>query len=363
MDFLSYSNLLQSYKLARKSRKNKMEVYVFDLKLEENLLKMYTDIKNRIYIHGKYTKIILHDSKKRYIHSPNFRDHIFHHMMYKSLYETLDKKLIFATFACRKWYWSHKAILYIRKYIQKETRKLNKKQKENILKWGKNKKEKLYYLKIDISKYFYSINHNILEKLLLQYITDENLKYAVKVFLKSYETDDMFDDLFDESSNYRQNKEKWIPIGSIISQLFANFYLNNFDHFIKRELKIKNYFRYMDDFLFIWTKKQLQSNLNNIIHFLETELYLVINPKKISFNLLDDWISYVWYRIKNWKIYVWKRIIKWIQRFIRKLNETEIEDKYILKRLENVWQSRRWFFNIADYWENYIKKLNVEIYK
>ena len=85
MEFLSYSNLLQSYASARKSRKQKLEVYVFDLKMEENLLKMYSDLKNRKYIHGNYTRIILHDSKKRFIHSPNFRDHIFHHMMYRVL--------------------------------------------------------------------------------------------------------------------------------------------------------------------------------------------------------------------------------------------------------------------------------------
>ena len=102
MEFLTYENILLSYKTARKSRKDKQEVYLFDLNMEENLIKMFNDLKNKNYIHSQYTKIILYDSKKRFIHSPNFRDHIFHHMLYRRLYQELDKKLIFSTFACRK---------------------------------------------------------------------------------------------------------------------------------------------------------------------------------------------------------------------------------------------------------------------
>ena len=355
MEFLSYSNLLQSYASARKSRKQKLEVYVFDLKMEENLLKMYSDLKNRKYIHGNYTRIILHDSKKRFIHSPNFRDHIFHHMMYRVLYDPLDRKLIYSTFACRKGFWNQKAILYIRESIKKQERKITKNNTTH--------NKKLYYLKIDISKYFYSINHSILEKFILKNIENDDLKYAVKVFIDSYKTGDMFDDLFDKDSKYIQEIQKWIPIWSIISQLFANFYFNSFDHFIKRELKINSYSRYMDDLLFVWEKEQLQINFPKIVKFLNTELYLIINPKKISFNLVSDGISFVWYRIKNWKIYVWKRIIKWIQRFLIKVKQLKTNDEFILSRLENVWQSRRWFFDISDFWGNYIKKLGFNLNK
>jgi len=361
---------MSSYKLARKSRKNKSEVYIFDLKMEENLLKMLDDLKNRKYEHGKYTKIILHDSKKRFIHSPNFRDHIFHHMMYRTLYEKLDKKFIFPVFACRKGFWNQKCILYIKKSINKLEKKTNSYPRVSSL--ASQFTSSLYYLKIDVSKYFYSINHDILEKILLQNIDDDNLKYWVKVFLRSYTTDTMFDELFDNNSQYIQNKNKWIPIGSIISQLFANFYLNNFDHFVKRKLKIKNYFRYMDDFLFIWTKKELKEKYKQILHFLKEGLYLEINPKKISFNLVSDWLSFVWYKIKKWqgelrskrgcpgvKIYVWKRIIKGLQRFLVKRKELKTNDKLVLSKIENIWQSRRWFFDISDFGKNYIKKLNL----
>lgn len=344
MEFLSYENLFFSYKKARKSRKNKQEVYFFDLKMEENLIKIFHDLKNKNYTHASYTKIVLYDSKKRFIHSPNFRDHILHHMLYNSLYNKIDRKFIFSTFACRKWFGSHKAILYVKKR----------------LKSIKKSWKKLYYLKLDISKYFFSINHDILKNSLFSIIEDKNLRYAIEVFLKSYTTSSQFDSLFDENSHYRKQKQKGIPIGSIISQLFANFYLNEFDHFIKRKLKIKNYFRYMDDLLFIWEKEELKKKLKFIIDYLRNNLYLEINPKKISFNLVDDGIKFVGYKIKNERIYVGKRIIKWLQRFIKKLKWTWEKDYYILQRLENVWQSRRWFFDISDFWQAYIKNIEVE---
>jgi hypothetical protein len=60
------------------------------------------DLISKKYVHREYKKIILTDSKKRYIHSPQFRDHMFHHMIYAEIYKVFDKKLIPNTYACRK---------------------------------------------------------------------------------------------------------------------------------------------------------------------------------------------------------------------------------------------------------------------
>ena len=95
-------NILNAYKLARKSRKKKQEVYIFDLHLEENILKMLDDLKNEKYKHSKYKQIILVDSKKRYIFSPCFKDHILHHLAYAQIYNILDSKMVHSSFACRR---------------------------------------------------------------------------------------------------------------------------------------------------------------------------------------------------------------------------------------------------------------------
>jgi len=106
-DFCRISHLLQAYEIARKSRKDTYEVYLFDQNREERLLKMQKDLKNNSYKHSEYKKIIINDSKKRYIYSPNFQDHILHHLVYAKIYNELDKKMVQCTFACRKGYGNH----------------------------------------------------------------------------------------------------------------------------------------------------------------------------------------------------------------------------------------------------------------
>jgi hypothetical protein len=87
MTIFTAKNILNAYKLARKSRKKKQEVYMFDQNLERRLLKMLSDLKNKRYVHDKYKEIILYDTKKRYIYSPSFKDHILHHLVYKQIYK------------------------------------------------------------------------------------------------------------------------------------------------------------------------------------------------------------------------------------------------------------------------------------
>lgn len=352
MEFLSNKNLMLAYRQARKSRKDKQEVYLWDLNFEENILKLKRDLELWTYIHSSYKNIILFDSKKRYISSPNFRDHIVHHMIHNIIYPVFDKKLIATTYACRKWYGAHKAIKDLQKSIKKEEKKYY-----NCIGWLDNP-EKLYYLKMDISKYFYSINHSILKQIIFKSIKNQHLRLIINKVIDSYQTGNQFDNLFDINSKYRQNNCKWLPIGSIISQLFANIYLSRLDNFIKHKLKIKNYFRYMDDFLILWNKETLNFVKSEIINFSYNELDLTINPKKNNFNLVDDGIKFVWYKIKWWKIYVWNISKTKTNKF---LDIFEKIDKNIFssqdfKRINNSLQSRFWVFTHSSFWLNYFKK-------
>jgi len=102
MTFLTVENMFLAYSKAKKSRKTKREVYEWDYNFELNMRNLKNDLLSKKYIHGEYKKIILTDSKKRYIHSPIFRDHILHHMIYEEIYKVFDKKLISQTYACRK---------------------------------------------------------------------------------------------------------------------------------------------------------------------------------------------------------------------------------------------------------------------
>jgi len=102
MEKITLQKILEAYQNARKSRKDKYEVYLFDQNREQRLKDMFAEIQERKYIHSSYKELVLNDSKKRYISSPSFRDHILHHLVYSLVYDTLDRKMVHSSFACRK---------------------------------------------------------------------------------------------------------------------------------------------------------------------------------------------------------------------------------------------------------------------
>lgn len=346
MTIFTAKNVLDAYKLARKSRKDKQEVYMFDQQLEIRILQIIRDLQNRTYKHDEYKKIILHDSKKRYIYSPHFRDHILHHLIYKQIYDLIDRKMVYSTFACRKWYGSHKSITFLKKNILKEEKKISSF-------W---KKEKLYYLKLDFSKFFFSINHDILKRKLRKIIFNEELLYCIFLIIDSYTSSQIYDELLKDNNFYINTKEKWLPIWWILSQIFANFYLNDLDQFLKHKLKVK-FVRYMDDIVILGDLKTLNFTKKEIFDFVKTEK-LILNPKKINLNLISDGIKFVWYRIKWWKIFVWKSTKNKLNKFLDILWNLDLEilEENDIKKINNSMQRRLWVFSHSSFWLNYFKK-------
>jgi len=347
MTLFTATNVLNAYKLARKSRKDKQEVYMFDQQLETRISKIIKDLRNRTYKHDEYKKNILHDSKKRYIYSPYFRDHILHHLVYKQIYDLIDKKMVHSTFACRKWYGAHKAITFLKKNILKEEKKISSF-------W---KKEKLYYLKLDFSKFFFSVNHDILKQKLRKIIFDEELLYCIFLIIDSYISSQIYDELLKNNDFYINTKEKWLPIWWILSQIFANFYLNDLDQYLKHKLKVR-FVRYMDDILIIWDLKTLNYVKLEIYNFVKKEK-LILNPKKVSLNLVSDGIKFVWYKIKWGKVYVWKSTKNKLNKFLDTLGNLDLEflQENDFKKINSSLKRRLWVFTHSSFGLNYFKKM------
>ena len=132
------------------------------------------------------------------------------------------------------------------------------------------KSKKYYILKCDISQFFLSIDHKILKKKLRKKIKDPK---ALKI-------------VFDVICSHKFG----IGIGSMTSQVLAIFYLNDMDHFIKEELKIKGYIRYQDDFLlFHRSKEYLKECLEKIKEFLKKEK-LSLNKKSRIYKNTNNFI-------------------------------------------------------------------------
>lgn len=276
----SFENIHLAYLKARKDKRYKKDVLKFSFDLEENLLKLRKELIYDQYLPGGYREFIVHDSKKRLIKAPLFKDRVIHHALCNIIEPIFDRSFIFDSYACRKGKGSHQAARRAQVFMRKNGTP--------------------YYLKKDISKYFDSINHEILLSLIERKVKDKGVIRLIESIIHSSDS----------------GKERvGIPIGNLTSQLFANIYLDCFDQFVKHSLRSSMYLRYMDDFIFFGTKKRLQETSKQVDLFLLRKLLLKINPKKDIIGPSGNGLDFVGYVIFNNHILLRKSTVK---RFLKK---------------------------------------------
>ena len=110
-----------------------------------------------------------------------------------------------------------------------------------------------------------------------------------------------------------------LPIGNLTSQLFSNIYLNDFDHYMKDELKLKYYWRYVDDFVIVHKDKEyLKSLIPQIREYLQTNLKLKLHPNKVYLQPISHGVQFLWAFIKPYRSYRSKRSVS---NFYKKMKE------------------------------------------
>jgi len=206
-------NLYIAYLDAIKGKRKKVKTFSFEKNLGTNLETLYNELHDGSYELSPYNEFTVYEPKERVIRAPHFRDLIVQHAIYRAIYTIFNRSFIDTSFACRKGGGTHKAS----EYTQKQMRKYS---------------GDMYYAKLDIKKFFYSIDRDVLRALFERKIKD---KRFVDLMVKFAQMDG----------------NKGIPIGNLLSQLYALIYLNELDYFVKRDLKIKSYVRYVDDFVAI----------------------------------------------------------------------------------------------------------------
>lgn len=274
----SKDNLYLAYLDARRGKRKKRACFEFESNLGSNLAAIHKEIHNDAYRPKPYFKFIIYEPKKRFICAPAFRDVVVQHAIYRIIYGIFNRTFISTSFACRVGYGTHKAS----NYTQKALRAYD---------------ENSYTLKLDIRKFFYSINRGILRTLIERKIKDKRLVDIMMLFAK---TDDLLG----------------IPIGNLLSQIYALIYLNPLDHFVKRFLKVKYYVRYVDDFiLFGLTRDTCLEYRRFIIKFLHDKLQLELSKSTIQ--KIKCGVNFVGYRtrqsnriIRKYSLFKFKRMIK-----------------------------------------------------
>lgn len=339
-------NILFIYKQIRKNIKNKKALEKFDEYLVENIVNIKNILESKNYIVGKYNIFIIKEPKIRLIMSQNITNKIINHLCsYYILKPSLDRSLINSNVATRINKGTKYGIYLLKKYLNKL--KLNNKD--------------IYYLKFDIRKYFYNIDHDILKKQISDKIKD---KYALDIIYKIIDsTNEEY--INKEISKYKidviYKYNKGLPIGNMSSQILAIYYLNSLDHYIKEDLKIKYYIRYMDDGVIIHNDKEYLKYCLEEINKKIKELKLELNEKtkigKITNGI--DFLGFRFYIIN-------KRLIMRLRNSTKKRFKRRIKNMYknncIDKNIISSYKGHMKYGNTYYLYNNNIRKYVHNIY-
>ena len=286
--YLTYENLMKAHLLSRKGKNYKNEVILFNLKQEEYIRWLYEQLKNGTYKHGGYRIFYIQYPKKRKIEASRYIDRIVHRWIVDSfLNRYFISQFINTSYACIKNRGMHKASIDV----------------QNAMKHCKRIWQNYYVLKMDIRKYFQNIDKDILMKILKRKVKEEKLLNLLEKIV------------------YSNSGKKGLPIGNYTSQIFANIYLNEVDQYIKHKLKIKYYFRYMDDsVIFVKTKDEAIQALDKIRDFLKVNLELELNDKTQIFKSKQG-INFCGYKINEYRLKLRDRGKKAIKKKVKYLKE------------------------------------------
>jgi retron-type reverse transcriptase len=300
-NIVSIENLLEAWREFLKGKRTKKDVQGFQYRLSDHIIDLHNNLKNKTYSHDGYFAFNISDPKPRNIHKATVRDRLLHHAVYRKLYSLFDIKFIFDSYSCRKYRGTHRALKRFRDFL-------------NIA--SKNNTKTLWILKCDIRKFFASIDHKILFKILEKSICDIDVSILLKEVVNSFSGIEI---------------GKGLPLGNLTSQLLANVYMNEFDQYIKHELKVKYYIRYADDFVIMNTDRSvLVEILEKIKLFLHRELMLELHPDKISIETAASGIDFLgWVHFPDHKVLrtVTKR--RMLKRIEHRKNDTRTLQSYL----------------------------------
>ncbi|MDP3999656.1 MAG: reverse transcriptase domain-containing protein [bacterium] len=262
---ISLENLFLAWKEFRRGKRKKSDVQQFEFNLEDNLFQLHQELKDKIYKPDLYTAFYVQDPKLRHIHKASVRDRVLHQAIFRILYVIFDKGFIYDSDSSRLGKGTHIAVERLGIFLRK---------------LSKNYCKPVFVLKCDISKFFDSIDQQILLNLIKKKIFDPKDIWLIEKVIKSFE----------------KNPDKGLPLGNVTSQLFANIYLNELDQFIKHKLKIKHYLRYCDDFVVLSdTKENFIGITDKVSKFLADNLNLTLHPNKIIIRKFSQGIDFLGY--------------------------------------------------------------------
>lgn len=339
LSLATFSNLLNQYNIVKTNCKNKHKILNFSLSLNSNIYNICSKLNNNTYEFSPYSVFLLREKKYRIIMSECVNDKIVSHFLTNfALKPILEKKMLPQNVATRDNLGSKAAYNIFESFMDR---------------MGTDKE--IYALKVDISKYFYSIPHDKLKEQLARDIKDKytlsliskiinqtnqpiiNEKINIlienekkKIYNNNRLTKDKKNSLVNELNRVpRYVKDRGLSIGCVVNQILSVYYLTPLDRYIKEELKCTYHIRYMDDTVILTTDKDFLKSIIPKIENKINELGLQMNTNSGIFSL-NHGFTFLGktYFIKNNKLYS-KTTNKTLRKALKNLYSLREEFDYL----------------------------------
>jgi retron-type reverse transcriptase len=283
---IDIGELFDAYAACRRNKRRTQNALAFEVDYERRLLRLLEAINSGAWRPGRAVAFIVDRPVKREIFAAPFRDRVVHHLLFAKLNPLFERAFIYDSYSCRIGKGTHLGIRRLDRFIRS---------------CSLNYTRQAYVLKLDIRGFFMSISrtrlYGLLEAFLLERYREPDLPLVLDLVrkvvfhdpashcvLKGSRSD--WDGLPPDKSLFSSRPGCGLPIGNLTSQLFANFYLNGFDHYLKHDLGLRWYGRYVDDAVVVHHDRAfLQSLVPVVRRWLLEELGLRLHERKTR--LLD----------------------------------------------------------------------------
>lgn len=258
-DVARLDNLALAFHKAAKGKRYRPDVQIFSADFDVSVSQLGRDILLERLPYGGLREFYIHDPKKRLIHAACFHDRVFHHALMNLAGTSFERSMSPRSYACRPGKGVHRAVRHVQQGLRLYS----------------------HYVKIDISGYFPSISHRLLLRLLARRFKGNALLDQWQRIVESYSA----------------SPGRGLPIGSLTSQYFANYYLDGLDRFLENYPLVRTHVRYMDDIIW-WcgSRAEVKATLAEVSIWLLQQRELSIKPT-VQIQTSQQGVTYCGYRI------------------------------------------------------------------
>ena len=326
-------DIFDAYYDCRKNKRRTANALLFESDYETYCVELWKEINERTYTIGRSIAFIVTNPKPREVFAADFRDRVVHHLVAKRLEPLFESVFIEDSYNCRK----GKGTMYgIQRLAQK------------IWEVSEGYTKDCYIGKFDMQGFFMSIHKPTLNKMLQDFIDNmysgedkKLIKWLTETIVmhcpeKNYirkSPIEMWDLIDDNKSLFRNGDDYGLAIGNLTSQMFANFYLYEFDRYMSS--RYDAYGRYVDDFYVIdRSKERILGGISGMAKFLKDELGITLHPKKVYLQHYSKGVKFIGAVVKPYRNYIGNRTVDNMRKTISRYNKIADASDDILPYVE-----------------------------